>query len=374
MSGASGVSKRWADAGLFDPSGPDADERLRVLEFFESIDIGPDTFANLDTSDPLRDINERILVPGDRFEAAEVIRRLGLTPDEFDRLRQSSGYAADDSYTELDIESFQGFLLAKDFFSDDELLSFTRTLAAAMENLADASVSLFRIDVASALDRNHASEVDFAHKNYEAAAILQHLFLPMRALFLRQLLNAIRRNDAARITDHTDQSNLNMAVGFVDIVGFTSRTETMRPGELDRFIQEFEHRSFRVVNDLGGRVVKLIGDEVMFIDASATNAVRIAAGLIDAFADIQALPRAGVAFGELISRGGDYYGRVVNLAARLTSQAEAGQIVSEVDSVAAMDTSIATTPLGVTNLKGFTTKVNLTAVTLKTKDGSRHRI
>ena len=371
---ASELSRRWTDAGLFDPTTPQADEQLEVFAFYESIGITASTFTDLDLSNPISDINERILVPGERFGSEAVRTRLGLTADEFDALRQASGYSADDTYTDVDIESFSGFLTARDFFSPDELLSFTRTLSATMENLADASVSLFRIDVASEMDRSGATEVDFARKNHESSAILQNLFVPMQAVFLRQLLNAIRRNDEARITDHTDGlSSLNMAVGFVDIVGFTTRTEKMNPGELDQFIQGFEQEAFRVVNELGGRVVKLIGDEVMFIDSNATNAVRIAAGLIEAFDDIDALPRAGVAFGELISRGGDYYGRVVNLAARLTGRAEAGQIMSDGESILAMTDEVQTTQLGAMMLKGFTAETNLAAVAIAETPGSGNR-
>ena len=236
-----------------------------------------------------------------------------------------------------------------------------------MSNLADASVSLFRIDVASEMDQRGATEVDFARKNHEASVVLEQLFVPMQAMFRRQLLKAISRADEARITDHTGLSNLNMAVGFVDIVGFTARTENMPAGELDQFIRAFEQQAFQVVEALGGRVVKLIGDEVMFIDADPTNAVRIAAALIEAFDDLGALPRAGVAFGELISRGGDYYGRVVNLASRLAGQADAGQIVTDDASAAAM-TNVEQTTLGPVSLKGFSAEVDLVAISSRRSD------
>lgn len=356
------VAERWSAAGLFDPAGPEAAEILEVLHFYASVGIEPDTYNDVDVADPLRDINERMLVSGERFSAATVSERLGISSEEFDVLRQNSGYDTGDVYTELDIESFSGFQFARLFFSDDELMYFTRALTSSMENLADASVSLFRIDVATDMDRSGATAVDFARKNLEAAEVLERLFVPMRAIFLRQLLNAVRRNDATRITDHeSGSSNLKMAVGFVDIVGFTARTEHMSPADLDLFIRSFEEQAFTTVNQRGGRVVKLIGDEVMFIDVDPVNAVRIADALIDAFADLDALPRAGVAYGELISRGGDYYGRVVNLAARLTSQADAGQILSDSVSTEAMPEGVTLTSLGAATLKGFSDEIEIVA-------------
>ena len=361
------VAARWQGAGLFDPESPNADEILEVLRFYASIGVEPDTHEGIDRDDPIRDINKRILAPGDRFDAAVARERVGVSAEEFELLRVASGYAADDLYTDLDVASFQGFVLAREFFTTDELLAFTRTLAATMSNLADASVSLFRIDVASEMDQRGATEVDFARKNHEASVVLEQLFVPMQAMFRRQLLKAISRADEARITDHTGLSNLNMAVGFVDIVGFTARTENMPAGELDQFIRAFEQQAFQVVEALGGRVVKLIGDEVMFIDADPTNAVRIAAALIEAFDDLGALPRAGVAFGELISRGGDYYGRVVNLASRLAGQADAGQIVTDDASAAAM-TNVEQTTLGPVSLKGFSAEVDLVAISSRRSD------
>ncbi len=359
------LAKRWTDAGLFDPAAGNAEATLEVFAFYESVGIHAEQHAGLNDDNVIRGINERILSPGERISAADARERLGLSEDDFNDLRDASGYGADDEYTELDIASFSSFNLARDFFSDEELLYFTRSLSASMSHVADASTSLFRIDVASDMNARGATEVEFARKNFESAQLIDQLFVPMRAIFKRRLLDSVRRSDEGQIVgDRAQRSNLNMAVGFVDIVGFTPRTDSMAPNELDDFVRAFEQAAFQVVGGRGGRVVKLIGDEVMFIDADPANALAIAEELIFAFSEFDATPRAGVAYGELISRGGDYYGRVVNLAARLGAEADSAQTLTDRATADAVGDNLAFAfrPAGQRVLKGFVNEVEVVAV------------
>jgi adenylate cyclase len=82
-----------------------------------------------------------------------------------------------------------------------------------------------------------------------------------------------------------------------------------------------------VVGDRGGRVVKLIGDEVMFITPDADAACDIALALVETFDAQGVTPRGGLSHGEIVARGGDYYGRYVNLAARAVDIADPGTVL-----------------------------------------------
>lgn len=89
------------------------------------------------------------------------------------------------------------------------------------------------------------------------------------------------------------------------------------------FIRDFEGRAHDVVTGFGARVVKLIGDEVMFVSTDPAAACRAGHALMEGFGheDERVLPRGGLAFGDVLVRSGDYYGSVVNLASRLVDEA-----------------------------------------------------
>jgi len=114
----------------------------------------------------------------------------------------------------------------------------------------------------------------------------------------------------------------------VDLVGSTALSRRVTTAELVAVVERFEEVTYDIATARGGRVVKYIGDEVMFVVADAPAACDIALALLEAFADDPTVtPRAGVAEGELLDRGGDYHGPIVNLAARLADIAVAREVL-----------------------------------------------
>ncbi len=79
----------------------------------------------------------------------------------------------------------------------------------------------------------------------------------------------------------------------------------------------------------GGRVVKMIGDEAMFVADSALDAARIGLALAEAYADDELLSdvRVALAVGPVLVQDGDYYGPVVNLASRVVNMAAPGAVL-----------------------------------------------
>lgn len=121
------------------------------------------------------------------------------------------------------------------------------------------------------------------------------------------------------------------AVGFADIVGFTRRTSDLGPGELSEFVQRFETNARDVIAAAGGRVVKTIGDAVLFIADDVDAGARIALGLADASTRADGVDlapvRVSLVWGRVLSRFGDVFGASVNLAARLTDIAEPSTVL-----------------------------------------------
>jgi adenylate cyclase len=119
------------------------------------------------------------------------------------------------------------------------------------------------------------------------------------------------------------------AVAFADVSNFSGLTKSLGASEISRIVDAFESTAFDVVAAHDGRVVKLIGDEVMFVAEDLPAAVDVCLELVDRAAqgpDALQL-HCGVAFGPTVSIGGDVFGPTANLASRLTDVARRGRVV-----------------------------------------------
>jgi adenylate cyclase len=141
----------------------------------------------------------------------------------------------------------------------------------------------------------------------------------------RRLDEALRRRLTVEVGTHPT-----LAVGFVDLVGFTRVSGSLQDDEFAALLSRFESLASDIVTEAGGRVVKLIGDEAMFVAPAAQGAAQAALELVAA-CEANGLPaaRAGLAVGPVLARGGDYFGRAVNLASRLVDAAPPGGVVAD---------------------------------------------
>jgi class 3 adenylate cyclase len=120
-----------------------------------------------------------------------------------------------------------------------------------------------------------------------------------------------------------------LCVGFADMVGFTMLSQQLSDEELAALVSRFEDVAHDTVTALGGRVVKMIGDEVMFVTDAAGAAARIGLALAEAYADDELLSdvRVALAVGPVLVQDGDFYGPVVNLASRAVAIAAPGSVL-----------------------------------------------
>jgi adenylate cyclase len=130
-----------------------------------------------------------------------------------------------------------------------------------------------------------------------------------------------------------------MTVGFADLVGFTSLTRHVGEEELAALLDRFESISYDVIAAGGGRVVKTVGDEVMFTADAAHVGAEVALTLAEQVGADPDLPelRVGVACGSVVARLGDVYGEPVNIASRLTSVARPGSVLVDRELAAAIE-------------------------------------
>ena len=246
---------------------------------------------------------------------------------------------------------------AEEVFGEDAVLQLLRVMGSAMARVADASVSAFLVNVESTIGDEDPGGLGVARANAEAAALLPFVGTALDAL-LRQHLIRARRSILGDIAD-VGYETQHLVVGFVDIVSSTALAQRLSTRELGAALTEFENAAADVVTAEGGRVVKLIGDEILYTAGDERSGCRIAFKLAATFADHSVIPpvRIGMAAGEVLLRDGDVFGPMVNLAARAVNVAGTDEIVTT-QSVAEA-AGLRSEPLGERPLKGFAEAVEL---------------
>lgn len=153
---------------------------------------------------------------------------------------------------------------------------------------------------------------------------LVELLLPELEEFLiyvwrRQLAAATGR--VVQAQDDAEMVDRRLAVGFADLVGFTRLTRRLEEEELGELVEAFETTAADLVAAHGGRLIKTLGDEVLYAADDAGTAAEIGLRLIETMTHDETMPelRVGIAFGTVTTRMGDVFGTTVNLASRLTS-------------------------------------------------------
>jgi adenylate cyclase len=281
------------------------------------------------TSPPLA--LEQELLGGDRkYDRREVAERAGVSVELARTLWRALGFAdvGDDNraFTERDVEALRTVheLVQMGVIDDKTQLSVTRAMGQTLSRLADWQIST----ITEVLARTDALGPDEATKvARELVPVMESL---MGYVWRRHLAAAAGRTLAAGGEEthaHT------MVVGFADLVGFTSLTRQVSEDQLAELVERFESTAADVVAEAGGRVVKTVGDEVMFSADDAGVGADIATRLSELVAADVNLPdvRVGLAHGTVLSRLGDLYGEPVNIASRLTSIARPGSVLVDRD-------------------------------------------
>jgi class 3 adenylate cyclase len=354
-------TEEFVAAGLYDPETQAECGRLEMLEWFDGMGFSIDEMVAAEATGALGAMaGDRRLVPGERLSRAAAIELAGIDSDAFDINVRAFGFSAiqgapdgEIGITAEEARSVALFQSLGGMFSEDEAISFLRVLGSAMSRIADAAVSLFLVDVESRLIVDGSTELELARTVDEAVGLIDGFAARLDPILRRHMLQAIERTRRSTI-DETERFQYRYAIGFVDLVGFTAITAEMSARDLSQFLREFEGRAYDVVSRVGARVVKLIGDEVMFVSADPAAACSAASELMWGFGaeDARIVPRGGLAYGDVLVRGGDYYGSIVNLASRLVGEAVPQELLVTEPLATAFD-GWQFEPAGRRMLKGF---------------------
>jgi adenylate cyclase len=275
---------------------------------------------------------ERVLAgDGKLYTREELAEETGLDPDFLDAAARALGVPirepGERAITEEEMElSRSAKVLLDAGLPPEAFLELTAVMSRSMASIAAS----FTTNFGEALLQPGDTERDLGLRYAEALRNLGPLAAPtleqMFNLRLREQMREAVVTQAELETGHLAGSQP-VTVGFVDIVGFTQLGEDVAPDEVGNVIRQFE----RVVGDAVEppvRLVKTIGDAAMLVAPEPAPVVDAVVGLVERSRDEAPLLRGGVASGEALPRAGDWYGRPVNLAARLTSFARRGSVVT----------------------------------------------
>lgn len=305
--------------------------------------------ADGDLSPPFdrSDVERALLGEQPKYTRDEVLSRTGVEHERATQLWTAMGFATgSDSdavmYTDADVEALSLItsLVDRNVVERSMEVAVARSLGQAMSRLAEWQVGVVNSYISariSAQEADGAADRDAIRDDARTVAAetvpaLEHL----QNYVWRRHLTAVASR--ALSVDDSGEVGKVVAVGFADMVGYTTLTRRLDVSELNSLLEEFESVATSIIARGHGSVVKNLGDEVMFQAATPLDAARIALQLHDAFADRDDVPplRVGIAVGPVLARLGDLYGSVVNIAARLTSSANPGTVLVDKDTADAL--------------------------------------
>jgi adenylate cyclase len=278
----------------------------------------------------LEDIYRVVGIGPPSLRRAEVEALTGVSFERSVRLWRAMGFPEVTSgavaFGAEDVDILQRLeqVTATGAIGDDDVARLARLMGASFSRLVEAQLEVIPALVTAVegekTDRSGGSDASEAEVELDAVDFVADT---MSYVWRRHLLAAL----ANRVS--VGEENESGAVGFADLSGFSRISKWASTAEIAEIVETFEAAAFDVVSAHAGRVVKLIGDEVMFVADSFDDAIGIALDLITCLRPVDLLPpvHCGVAAGPMIPVGGDVFGLTVNLASRLTDQALPDSVV-----------------------------------------------
>jgi class 3 adenylate cyclase len=358
-------------AGVFDPAAADARQQLALLEYVVSLGATIDDLRAARPGElPLLASSIALWRDRRRLTLDEVAAASEVEPDLIARTWRAAGFPEPDpdpdvkTFLQRDVEILSIVRAGIEFLGEEVTLQMIRVLGAAAARVADASVSAFVVNVIPRALEDDPSGLELARANAESMVLIDGMTRGFDTLLRHHIERGFRPLEMMAAADGIDL--LRRSIGFADLVDSTAWTQQLELPALSHALSRFDSTASEIVIGCGGRVVKLIGDEVMFAAADPIAAADIALALVDAFADHDLLPpvRVGISTGDVLARDGDFSGAVVNLAARAVKIARPSTVLVDPETRIALDREpdLSCRTAGTFNLKGFDRRVRLSRV------------
>jgi class 3 adenylate cyclase len=335
----------------------DAQARSGLIEYLAGLDFTADEMADAERRGRLFGLAGDVLLRSGPqiFSLRMAADSIGMPVEAVEHAWAMLGLTVDDvdtpTLSQADVDSLATWSAMRAKMGEDAADFYLRVLGASVARLAEAVSSMIRTSTPRLWLGHTGDELVTAQVYREVAE-----FVPR----IGQMIDAIHRHHLVSTRTFIEgmtqgpSASLVCGVGFADLSGFTALTQTLTPAELSELLNEFGATTSDVVHAGGGRIVKFLGDAVMWVNSDPAPLAKAALELVDhpqaREAGLQV--RAGIAYGEILAMGGDYFGNAVNLAARLVAAAAPGQILAAAEVYERLSDwpAVAQEPL---HLKGF---------------------
>ena len=329
-------------AGLL-ADAPDTEDRKELLRLLAKDGVSVPEMVDAHRNGALmRVVGERTIRPGvGTLTLREVADRAGTDVEVAQRILRSLGAITPEpderTSAEDDIELVECALLLLEVFGEQTGWALLRRYGNLLERLTEAT--------SAAVIREHP-DISTLHSGSEAttartwSAIAATVPRGGRLLDLasRHQIEAVRRYFEQAGAGEATAGTFVLGIGFADLSGYTAASHLLELQDIGGLVADFEARATDIVADHGGRIVKFVGDAVLFVSNDPDELVAIASVLVEpSGGDGPLQARAGLARGPVLARDGDYFGPTVNLAARLVDVAGPGSVLVDEGLRASLD-------------------------------------
>jgi adenylate cyclase len=331
----------WDAEGLLDPLTDERDRQAR-RELLD--ELYADRFSLEELQRAVHE-DRLVLLPVERalgdgrpkYSLTELVERSGATRELAEANLRAAGVPMprdeDVVFDDADLENLKRVKSLVDTgLPEEPVFDLIRSVSTGMARIADAT----RTVIGESLLRPGDTELDLAQRYTAAAKGLAPLSGPaLEYAFKYHLREAIRNDVVDRATRTSGRlgAGSDITVAFADLVGFTRLGEELAPEEIGGVVDRLGELAAEVTQR-PVQLIKLIGDAAMLVSPETEPLLDAALELVQASErEGDGFPplRAGVATGPALTRGGDWYGRPVNLASRITTVARPGSVLTSSD-------------------------------------------
>lgn len=282
------------------------------------------------TNDPQIRLDAAILGRAPELTAEQVATAAEVSPEDARRLWRALGFPEVEDEAAFTLDDVGALIRVRDALAAgidiDTLTRVTRAVGRTMGRLADWEVA----NLLPGFETMYGSLT--GEERLDKAVELVNAITPSFELLLlytwRRHLAAAATRSGALVAAH-DEVHVTATIGFADLVSFTALSNELDDDQIGDLVEVFEARCHDVTAGHRGRIIKSIGDSVLFVADTPEDGIDIALDMVAVIGGDQRLPdvKVGLATGPLVQRMGDVYGPAVNLAARLTSVARRNRVI-----------------------------------------------
>ena len=299
------------------------------------------------------------VLPKADLTGPEAAAAAGMSHDDAQRIWRALGmpHVEEDvvNFSQLDVESLKTVIhLMNAGFPLEAIISVARVLGQSMSRITDAQTRMVRDHLVGPLMAEGEETLEDGQFEPLVQMLMDSSEPLLSHVYRLHLSVAIQKMSLLQESGVSES----LAVGFVDLVGFSRLSDDLQQGDLGDLISRFEDLAIQVCTDEGVRLVKIVGDAAMFVSPNASLCLKAATSIVDQLHADTSMPdaRAGLDIGPVLPMSGDYFGRPVNVASRITAFARNGTVVCSrafLDSLneVVADSGLQTTRLGPRRLK-----------------------